>query len=200
MKQQRIILIRHGQTEWNIDGRLNSSTDLNLSPQGRQDLTTIREVLSGVQIDRVISSPLLRAKETAQIVAPNLEIETDPRLVEVDFGPFEGKNPQDFSDNPLAESFRLWRQEPEPIIPEGAEDFHDAARRGQDFLDSLQPVEDTILVVSHGVFLRVLICGSILNCNPCFYRRLRIDNGRISVIQWEGKLPRLVQLNAESMS
>lgn len=199
MKQRRIILIRHGQTEWNIDGRLNSTTDLSLSEQGRQGLTTIRQALSGVQIDRVISSPLLRTRETAQIVAPGLPLETDLRLVEVDFGPFEGKTPQDFSEGPLAEAFRLWRQEPEPIIPEGAEDFHDASRRGQDFLDSLQPVEETTLVVSHGVFLRVLLCGSILNCNPCLYRRLRIDNGRISVIQWEGELPRLVILNASSL-
>ena len=199
MKQARIILIRHGQTEWNIDGRLNSTTDLHLSRQGRKALGPIRGALAGVQIDRVIASPLFRAKETAQIVAPGLPIETDSRLVEVDFGPFEGKTPQDFSEGPLAEAFRLWRQEPEPVIPEGAEDFHEAARRGEDFLDSLQPVEDTILVVSHGVFLRVLLCGSILHCNPCLYRRLRIDNGRISVIQWEDELPRLVQLNAESV-
>ena len=197
MKHSRIILIRHGQTEWNIDGRLNSITDLGLSQQGRRNLGIIRDALGSVQIDRVIASPLLRAKETAQIVAPGLEIETDSRLVEVDFGPFEGKNPQDLSEGSLAEAFRLWRREPDPVIPEGAEDFHGAARRGQDFLESLQPVEETILVVSHGVFLRVMLCGSVLNCNPCLYRRLRIDNGRISVIQWEGKLPRLVQLNSE---
>ncbi|MCP4396704.1 MAG: histidine phosphatase family protein [bacterium] len=199
MKQHRIILIRHGQTKWNSDGRLNSTTDLGLSQQGRRDLATIRRAFSGVQIDRVISSPLLRARETAHLVAPELPVEIDPRLVEVDFGPFEGKTPRDFSEGSLAEAFRLWRQEPEPLIPDGAEDFHEAARRGQDFLDSLLPVEETILVVSHGVFLRVLLCGSVLNINPCLYRRLRIDNGRISVIQWEGELPRLAQLNAEKI-
>ena len=199
MKHARVILIRHGQTEWNVDGRLNSTTDLALSEQGRQELGVIQQALSGVHIDRVIASPLLRAQETAQIVAPGVEIESDSRLVEVDFGPFEGRSPNDFSEGSLAEAFRLWRQEPEPVIPEGAEDFHDAARRGQDFLDSLQPVKKTVLVVSHGVFLRVMLCGSILNCNPCLYRRLRLDNGRVSVIQWEGELPRLVQLNAKGV-
>jgi len=199
MKHQRIILIRHGQTEWNVDGRLNSTTDLELSQKGRKDLTIIRQALAGAQIDRVISSPLLRARETAHIVAPKLPVEIDPRLREVDFGPFEGKTPQDVAEGPLAEAFRLWRQEPESVIPEGAEDFHEAARRGRDFLDSLQPVEETILVVSHGALLRVMLCACVLNCNPCLYRRLRIDNGRISVIQWEGELPRLVQLNAESL-
>ncbi|PID56636.1 hypothetical protein CSB45_10405 [candidate division KSB3 bacterium] len=195
MGQAQLILLRHGQTAWNVDGRLNSTTDLTLSEQGRQELGVVRQALSSVQFAHVIASPLRRARETAEIVAPQAEIKTDARLVEVNFGPFEAARPQDLSGGPLAEAFRLWRREPDPIIPEGAENFHDAAQRGQDFLDSLCPVEQPILVVSHGVFLRVLLCSSILGTNPCLYRRLRLDNGSVSVVQWENERPRLLQLN-----
>ncbi len=195
MHEKTLILMRHGQTEWNVTHKLNSTTDLPLSQHGREEIMRVREPFSRLHIDRIFASPLRRASETARLAVPDVQLKTDPRLVEVDFGPFEGKAPQDFIDGPLREAFRLWRLEENPVIPEDAEDFEQAAQRAQDFLDDIQHCDGTTLIASHGVFLRVLLCRCVLGMPASYYRRLRLDNGKIAVVHWEGELMRLTQFN-----
>ena len=197
--QKRVFIMRHGQTEWNVTARLNSTTDISLSEKGRRDIAAIRPVFSGVTIDRMFASPLRRAHDTARLLALDPPIELDARLAEVNFGPFEGKTPQELSTGPLAQTFELWRREPDPVIPPGAEDFYDAAARAQAFFATLNELDGTTLIVSHGVFLRVLLCQCVLGMPPTLYRRIVVDNGRISEITWEGNLPRLSKLNATRM-
>ncbi|WP_443750488.1 histidine phosphatase family protein [Asticcacaulis solisilvae] len=85
-------VLRHGQTDWNLEARLQGSTDIALNDTGRQQARHAGEVLTGHGIDRIIVSPLSRAMETAQLVgkALNLAPEIDPRLTERNFGQFEG--------------------------------------------------------------------------------------------------------------
>lgn len=196
MQNKTLFMMRHGQTEWNVTGKLNSTTDIGLSQQGREAVMALQEPFAHLQIDRVFASPLRRAVETANLAVPGCQLETDARLVEVDFGPFEGKAPCDFAGTPLDEAFRQWRLEENPVIPEDAEDFEQAAQRAQAFLDDIQQFEGATLIVSHGVFLRVLLCCNILGMPAAYYRRLRLDNGRIVEVQWENDLIRLTRFNA----
>ena len=196
---KRLIFMRHGQTEWNTTARLNSTTDLSLSEQGRTDILALKPVLRPVPIDRILASPLKRAVETAQLVSGTPEIRTDPRLTEINFGPFEGRSPHDLTQGALAEAFARWRREDDPIIPDGAEDFEHAARRAESIFTELQALDGATLVVSHGVFLRVLLCACVLGMPPRRYRRLRLDNGCFAVVTHEGELLRLTRLNSPTI-
>ncbi len=85
-------VLRHGQTDWNREARLQGSTDIPLNTIGREQAKTAGEVLLGQGIDLIVASPLSRALETAQIVGARLGLEPiiDPRLIERNFGRFEG--------------------------------------------------------------------------------------------------------------
>ena len=90
----RIYLIRHGETDWNAEERLLSRTDVPLNAMGERQAHDLAAALAAVPWDRAITSPLIRARRTAQILlaarpdAPDLVV--DDRLVEMDFGPYEG--------------------------------------------------------------------------------------------------------------
>ncbi|HEX7834200.1 MAG TPA: histidine phosphatase family protein, partial [Pseudolysinimonas sp.] len=87
--------IRHGQTDWNRDDRLQGSTDIPLNDAGRAQAHEAAELLRSGDWEAVVSSPLVRARETAQIIADQLRIELGPaypELVERDYGSLEGES------------------------------------------------------------------------------------------------------------
>lgn len=85
-------VLRHGQTDWNAQLRLQGSTDIPLNETGREQARTAAQFLAAQGITRIVASPLSRAYETAEIVAQSLglPVQTDPRLIERNFGLFEG--------------------------------------------------------------------------------------------------------------
>ena len=85
-------VLRHGQTDWNLEARLQGSTDIPLNDTGRKQARRAGEVLMAQGIDRIIVSPLSRAMETARLVGETLKLDpvVDPRLTERNFGQFEG--------------------------------------------------------------------------------------------------------------
>ena len=99
----RLYLLRHGQTDWNAAHKLQGQTDVPLNETGLKQAReeAKRREEAGITFDRVFSSPLSRAKETARIVSglPEEEIQTDPRIMEMSFGVDDG----DFSDGFMAE-------------------------------------------------------------------------------------------------
>src|SRR4051812_16360442 len=94
MIRPRLYLLRHGETDWNAEGRLLSFTDQPLNDRGERQAARLAEDLAGICWDRAVSSPLVRARRTAEVVlaarkdAPPLSL--DERLREMDFGPYEG--------------------------------------------------------------------------------------------------------------
>jgi 2,3-bisphosphoglycerate-dependent phosphoglycerate mutase len=87
-----LLLVRHGETDWNADGRLQGHTDRPLSDHGRRQARKLAEELSGEEIEAVYSSDLARARETAEVVGDRLglPVELDPELREKDWGNWEG--------------------------------------------------------------------------------------------------------------
>lgn len=87
-----LLLVRHGETDWNADGRLQGHTDRPLSDYGRRQAWQLAEELEGEQLDAIYSSDLARARETAEIVGERLglPVELDPDLREKDWGNWEG--------------------------------------------------------------------------------------------------------------
>ena len=106
-----IYLIRHGQTDWNLDRKLQGQTDIPLNDNGRGQAEEVAKEIADLKIDRIISSDLLRAKETAEIINKKIGavISFDKRLREVNYGDYEGKLIETIKD----EEWDVFNQNPE---------------------------------------------------------------------------------------
>jgi broad specificity phosphatase PhoE len=152
-----LLLVRHGETDWNRNGRWQGGSDTSLNDLGREQAQALAEQLDG-SIDVVYSSDLARARETAEIVAAKLglEVRVDARLRERSFGSWEGLTTSEIEDR-FADSHRRWREG----VGAGADDaetFEDFSARVNDFLADvlrLHPGEN-VLVISHGGSIRVI--------------------------------------------
>src|SRR5688500_15481804 len=87
-----VVLIRHGETEWSRTGRHTGRTDVPLSDRGRDEARDAACTLDGWNITRAYTSPLGRARETAELVSPACGVEIDSQLVEWDYGMYEGRS------------------------------------------------------------------------------------------------------------
>lgn len=91
MPGPQLIVIRHGQTEWSRVGKHTGLTDIPLTEQGRAEAEAASRTLTGWRIDAAYTSPLRRARETAELVAPACGLQVDDDLVEWDYGAYEGE-------------------------------------------------------------------------------------------------------------
>lgn len=156
-------LVRHGQTNWNLEGRYQGSRDIGLNENGQQQASAIAEGLKDVRFEAIYSSPLQRARRTAEWIAAKNElnplVQIDPRLVEVDLGEWEGKL---FDD--------IQRQYPEEIQERKTNPLHARPPKGETALEVAQRMAEAadeiserhpqgpVLLVSHGLALASLIC------------------------------------------
>ncbi|MGZ8795378.1 MAG: histidine phosphatase family protein [Gaiellaceae bacterium] len=152
-----LLLVRHGETDWNRDGRWQGGSDTRLNDVGREQARALSEELDG-DIAALYSSDLARARETAEIVATKLglEVRVDPRLRERGFGSWEGLTTPEIAER-FAESHRRWRAG-EGSGADDAETFEDFSARVTAFLADvlrLHPGEE-VLVISHGGSIRVI--------------------------------------------
>lgn len=166
----RLFLLRHGQTDWNVAHRLQGSTDIPLNRTGLKQAEdeAARLVANGVTFDTVYSSPLSRAKKTAQIVAGIGEsaLICDDRIGEMSFGEQEGRaytfDPHDKANVEPDENLRNFAFHPALYrCPQGAESYEDVIARTGAFLRDLYArhadSDDRVLVVSHGAALHALL-------------------------------------------
>ena len=143
MPPNQFFFIRHGETDWNKDGLAQGQADIPLNELGRAQADRARPLLAGHSVARIVTSPLQRASETAEIVNRSLAVpvETHPGLMERSFGPFEGK-PFD----------KCWY---ESGPGEGAEILSTFVERVVAALAEALDRPGPILVVSHGGVFRV---------------------------------------------
>ena len=148
----KIYTARHGEITWNAEGKVCGRTDLELTERGRDQARALAERVSGLSIDRIISSPLKRALETAQIVGERcgLPVETDSRLIEQDYGIYEGidRRDEDFLNNKRCFAFRY----------PGGESMMQVAYRTYGLIEEVKRKypEENVLLVCHGGVCRVI--------------------------------------------
>ena len=186
------ILMRHGETAWNRDRRVMGDLDIPLSDEGRVQCEHAARLLESFAIDRIVSSPLVRARETADIVAAHLghSIEEDPRLVEVRFGEWQGKTYEDVATDPR---YRAFAADPVSNPTPGGDTAESVQRRGLESLATVRAGE-CVLFVTHGDIIRTLICH-FLASPLAAYRRIRTDNGGLSAIAITNAAPEVKFLN-----
>src|SRR5512140_1864118 len=134
-----LVLTRHGTTTAG-EVMLGGQLDVGLNDQGHQEAAALAERLHGVRFDRIVSSPMNRAMETAEIVARGRPFEVDDRLRELDYGRWEGLNYQEIDARDLDLRAR-WEADPAETHAPGGESGNDVAARARSFLNSLLEAE-----------------------------------------------------------
>lgn len=184
MTAGRLILVRHGVTDWNRAGRFQGHLDPPLADDGRTEARLLAARLAALPPDerptRVIASSLARAAETGAIAAEALGIpfDTDPRLIEIGQGEWEGRTHTELERDD-AERYAAWRALPD-ARPPGAEDLAAVTRRARSAVDEALAAGGAPCVVTHGGVLRVL-AGDLLDLRARGWD-LDADNCALSVL------------------
>jgi probable phosphoglycerate mutase len=159
-----ILLVRHGETSWNREGRYQGRTDVPLSPVGEAQAAGLAARLAGVPIAIAVASPLARARRTAEIVlgARGTRLELEDGLVEISHGAWEGQLSSDV-EAAHAEMLGAWRRRPDRDVPAGpgAETLGDVEARAWPVLERVAGRlrgDATALVAAHDAVNRVLLC------------------------------------------
>lgn len=194
MPNTTILLIRHGQTDWNVARRFQGQTDIPLNATGIAQAQDAAAALKNESFDGIFSSDLLRAYRTAEIIAEShqLPITTDKRLREMSFGTWEGLAWAEIEQQ-YPEETAQWRQRRLSRPPQG-ESLAELATRTTAFLDSLRGKGGRYVVVAHGGTL-VSMMSAALGIAPERAFQLRADNVSISEITLSGDVTLLNRWN-----
>ena len=152
-----IYIVRHGQTEQNLKKRMQGRSDFPLTELGREQAAAVGDAFrkAGIHFDKVYTSPLDRAVETAKLVAGDVPIEVEEALIEMDYGPYEGTDLHDLPPE-VEEFFQDFVHNP---APEGMEQLHDVVARAGEFLERLkaEAVNRDILLSTHAIAMKGLL-------------------------------------------
>lgn len=160
----KLYLLRHGETDWNKEWRLQGGADIPLNDKGIAQAKEAAERYAGIPFDVVISSPLQRALNTARILAEphGLSVQTDDRLREICFGELEGKSVEETDKIPeLKKARENFFDHPELFVPVGdGESFEDLDKRCRSFLEDIKKKYDdhfSILISGHGALCKGIV-------------------------------------------
>ncbi len=204
-----LVLTRHGLTDRSEpEQHLGQRIDISLNDAGRTQAERLARRLSAVRFDRVITSPLFRARETAEILAHGTPIEADPRLREMDYGAWEGRTYAEI-DETDGDYRREWVLAPDRLACPGGESGNDVAARARAFLEDLidehgrwharatfraatsgarasaSPPERPVLVVGHSSTNRILLCVALGVGLRDYRRRFVQGQANLTVIRYE---------------
>jgi glucosyl-3-phosphoglycerate phosphatase len=175
----RLILVRHGESEWNVEGRLQGVADPPLSDAGRRQARALAPLLAALRPERAVSSDLRRASETLALAAPGAAaLPPDPRWREADLGDWTGRLPREMSPAE-ADALRLWRIG--RATPPGGESWDDRCARVRAALRGLVATgAGRVLVVTHGGTVRAA-CATLAGLDPA--AMAPVANASVTVIE-----------------
>ena len=193
----RLILVRHGEVESNRKMHYLGLRDDELNDRGRQQAVALARELAQIRCDRVLTSPLRRAEETARLIAERqrLTAETEQRLCELDFGEWEGRSRAEVMERSPEDRLAVerWEADPTRSIPGGgslAELQSGVIELADELADGGNPA--TFVLVSHMGPIKALLCAA-LGLPLTSAARVFLDPATISVIDWgDRRVVRLV--------
>jgi phosphoserine phosphatase len=192
----RLLLVRHGETQWNREKRFQGQIDVPLNENGHKQAVAVAHYLRDVPIHRAISSPLLRPKQTAEAILmqhPGVELELMDGLKEISHGLWEGKLEPEI-DAEYGAELKQWQRSPETVqMPEG-ENLQQVWERSAATWDQIvrsTPMQEnlaagtltTVLVVAHDAVNKAILCH-IMGWGPEYFWRFKQGNGAVSVIDY----------------
>jgi broad specificity phosphatase PhoE len=186
-------LIRHGETDWNVQGRIQGSSDTPLNAKGVRQAERLAARLATTRFDAVYASDLQRARATAATALPGAEVRPEPRLRELAYGALEGRA-WDELEGDEADLARHWNEDPfTRRLPGGGESYGDLMDRVAAFRADL-PARGRVAAFSHGGTIRSALYGVLGRPTDRAWRML-IDNTSITRIRFDARGATLVTVN-----
>ena len=174
---RQVWLVRHAQTEWSVNGRHTGRSDIPLTPSGVAAAEALRPWFATMRFDRVLSSPLSRAMDTARLCGLGQQVRAEPLLMEWDYGEYEGITTHQIQSSRA--HWDLWRDG----CP-GGETLAQVAERAQAVLRRLDEAPGSVALFSHGHFSRLVI-AAWLQLPPSRGRSFAIRAGSVTVLGHE---------------
>jgi alpha-ribazole phosphatase len=190
------LLMRHGETPWNREGRVMGRNPIELDEDGRRQVQSAVPLARTLAPDLIVSSPLVRARQSAEIIGHGIGITTvaeDPRLSEVEYGRWEGM----VYDDLIKDAHYIhYRERPLDEPTPGGETMYDVQARGVDAVRHTIAANPgkRVLFVSHGDIIRTVLCH-FMKLGLENFRRIRIDNATFFGIQIAGDFAEIKFLN-----
>ena len=185
----RLLLVRHGLTEWNSQGRIQGHTETQLSAVGMRQAEALGRRLAKEKIAAIYASNLTRAVITAQVIAQHhgLPVQIEPRLCEANYGAWEGLTMRELREQD-PERTSAWLTEPVCVAPPGGETLEQVADRVASLLEELRarPDDEQIVLVGHGGSVRALLCVA-LHVPQGYSRRFRVGTASLSILELTGQ-------------
>jgi probable phosphoglycerate mutase len=186
-KRAQLWLVRHGETEWSISGQHTGRTDIPLTHKGEQNAIAVGKYLKSRSFAVVLTSPLLRARETCRLAGFGETAKEDPNLQEWDYGEYEGRTTNDIRK--VRPDWSLWKDG----VPDG-ETIEQVAARAQAVIDSVIESPGDVLLFAHGHILRILCC-CWLGLPPADGRLFMLGTGAVSTLGYERENRVITRLN-----
>lgn len=178
-----VTLIRHGLTDWNVAGRFQGQSDPPLNEEGRAQARALAERtrLHG-DVDLVVASPLVRARETAEIAFPHAERVLENRLMELHFGMFEGHTAAENAEKP---EWSEWAEDPYRRVAPGGESYEQLRGRAVAWLDALPSDAHHVVAVTHSGTIQMLLADVLGIERPRWRKRIYIRHASVSRVLFE---------------
>ncbi len=184
---QRIVVVRHGETEWSRDKRHTGRTDIPLTEEGREQARTLFEPLAHLTFSAVFVSPLQRARETCELAGFADRAVVDPDLVEWDYGEYDG-----LTGAQIQERRPGWTLFGDGVV--GGETIEEVAARARRVIARVRPIDGDVLLFGHGHQLRIL-AALWLGFAPAAAQHLQLATAAPSTLGYEHDWTALLSWN-----
>lgn len=191
----RFLLIRHGQTDWNVEKRIMGDRPIPLNHTGRNQAQALADAMQSYPLHHVYSSPMVRAQETAGVIAQakNIPVQSVTSLAEIEYGQYIGKT---FTEICTAKGYAPYFMNPlDPVAPDG-ESLQQVQDRMWNFFQTLisKHQGETVALVSHADTIKCLLI-KILNMPYTSMAYFRVDHTTINLVEILEGAPRVISLN-----
>ncbi len=195
----RILLVRHGETEWNRTGKFQGRSNIPLNQNGKNQANALALRLKDESLSVIYASPLARAIETARLIKvyhPSATLIEEDGFMEMDLGDFEGMDGKKWAaEHP--DFLKSWWKSPGTVKMPGGESFKEVQARAVNTLSrilQLHPSESTVLICSHNFVILSLLCFA-MDISLDKFRELRLETGTLSILYKKGEKMWMEEMN-----
>ncbi len=181
----KVMLVRHGETDWNREEVFRGRIDVELNQNGREQARALAEATGIFQIDAIYSSPLSRSLETARIVADvhHLDVEVAAGFIDLHYGEWQGLKHREVKEK-YPDLYIRWQVSPHLVRFPGGESLEDMGKRALKELTTIVTEHEgqTVMIVSHRVVSKVILC-SIIGLGNSHFWKIRQDNCCLNIFE-----------------
>jgi len=184
----KILLIRHGDTDWNVGEIFRGRADIELNETGIKQAELVAKYLEDVSLEAVYMSPLKRALKTAEIIAGphNANVTSSQELIDFDYGEWQGL-PNDTVKERYKALYDGWLNNPHLVEMPKGESLDDVRKRSVSLVNQvITRYEGTVALVSHRVILKVIICA-LLGLDNSHFWNIKVDTCGITTFTYQDK-------------